>query len=658
MFQDLLRRVPLGSGKLFINARHYLAFLVAFLVILPAVLAAPGSGTGRGAVLADTAPAPYSSRLELHVLEEDLGPLPKGSLVGVYWITPAPGWYVYAHDPGPTGMPTTLQAMLAFQEEYLQVLYPPGIIKEDSLEPGMMVEAFVDPTPLFILLPDREDLADEEMLHVHLRMLLCSDRSCWPIDVREEHSLDELLDQIASREAELPEQQAWMDVLPSSSPGATRTPFVRTGTPGVAQPVQVAPGEFAPELLEPVSFQPGLEVRGLGKALLLAMLGGLILNLTPCVLPVVSLKLRGLIPDTSAGDMEIQRKAFRDHNQLFALGILTFFMFLAFLLSFTGMVWGQLFQNPTTVIVLATLLLALSLSLFGVFNLPVIDLKMGRKGDSSLSSEGQAYFTGMLATLLATPCSGPFLGGVLAWTLVQPPLVVAGVFFCVGLGMASPYFVVSFFPRLVRFLPRPGNWTLYLEKALGFLLLATCIYLLSFLPEEFLFPVLILFWVTGMAAWIWGGWTNLSHSAMRRWSIRAVALILVLAAGGWALTARPTTSEWEFFTADLYVDSLGRDRMLVEFTADWCPNCKFLEKTVLTPANLAPFQERYGLRLIRVDLTHDNPAGMALLRGLGSQSIPLVALFDHGERAMQPLILRDMFTLGQLEQAMQTAFSD
>ncbi|SMP43833.1 thiol:disulfide interchange protein DsbD [Desulfonatronum zhilinae] len=632
------------------------AWLFGSYLLLIGLGIALGAGIGPWERLArgDAAPAPYSSRLETYVLDEDFGLLPAGATVGVYWVTPAPGWYAYGHEPGATGMPTTLQAMLAPGEEYLRVLYPPGVVIEDSLEPGVMVEAFKEATPLFVVLPGEEVLRERDVLHVHLRMLLCSDRSCWPIDLREDHEVADLLKRTRHVSEDEPD---WTERLLTAAPGATTTPFVRPGSAS-APVTESALIEFAPERLEPVSFQPGLEVRGLGKALLLALLGGLILNLTPCVLPVVSLKLRGLIPDASSGDMESQRKAFRDHNQLFALGILTFFMILAFLLSLTGMVWGQIFQSPTTVIVLATLLLALSLSLFGVFNLPVIDLKMGRKGESSLSSEGQAYFTGMLATLLATPCSGPFLGGVLAWTLVQPPLVVAGVFFCVGLGMAAPYFVVSFFPNLVRFLPRPGNWTLYLEKALGFLLLATCIYLLTFLPGEFLFPVLILFWATGMASWIWGGWTNLSHSALRRWSIRAGALVLVLAAGGWALTAKPVSSDWEPFSSELYVQALGTDRMLVEFTAEWCPNCKFLEKTVLTPGNLAPFQDKYGLRLVKVDLTHDNPDGMALLRGLGSQSIPLVAIFDRGESAERPMILRDLFTLGQLEQALETALRD
>jgi thiol:disulfide interchange protein len=599
---------------------------------------------------------PFSSRMEFVRLESGLGPAPTDSLLGVYWITPAPGWYTYSHQPGSSGVSTTVQAMLAPGENYLQVYYPPGIIKEDSLEPGTMVEAFVDTTPIFLVLPDQLD--PEGVLHLRLRMLLCSERSCWPVDSQEELSLGRLQEQVVSMDRDQAGQAQWLNHFMDAIPGSTRTPFVRPTAP--AQPAQILADTILDRPLEPVSFQPGLEVRGLGKALLLALLGGLILNLMPCVLPVISLKLRGLIPDpdAAAGDLAGQRKAFRNHNQLFALGILTFFLFLAFLLSFTGMVWGQLFQNPATVIVLATLLLAMGLSLFGVFNLPVIDLKLGRKGQSSMSAEGQAYFTGILATLLATPCSGPFLGGVLAWSLVQPPLVVAGVFLCVGLGMASPYFVLSFFPSLVRFLPKPGNWTLHLEKILGFLLVGTCIYLLTFLPPEFLFPVLVLFWVTGLAAWIWGSWTNLSQTALRRWSIRLLALALVLIVGAWTLSSRLEISDWEPFSDELFAETLGQDRILVDFTADWCPNCKFLEKTVLTPGNLATLQEAFGLRLIKVDLTHEHTPGMELLRNLGSQSIPLVAIFERGEAAWQPLILRDLFTLGQLEQALAQAFQN
>jgi len=620
--------------------------LVAMLALL--LLAAVSSR-------AESAPPPFSGRLEMYRVQEDMGAVGAGSLIGVYWITPVPGWYAYGHEPGPTGIPTTMQAMLAPERDFLEVRYPQGVFKADSLEPDLMVEAYDQPTPLFILFPGLP--GEGEHLELHVRMLLCSDRSCWPVDEREEYDAAALRQLVVDLTPLQFAEADWQDQFLTATAGATRTPFVRKA---VQEPDSLAEDQlsaaFQADRLEPVPFQPGLEVRGLGKALLLALLGGLILNLTPCVLPVVSLKLRGLIPDASLGDLASQRKAFRDHNQLFALGILTFFMILAFVLSFTGMVWGQLFQNPTTVIVLATLLLALSLSLFGVFHLPVIDLKLGRKGQSSMSGEGQAYFTGMLATMLATPCSGPFLGGVLAWTLIQPPLVVAGVFLCVGLGMAAPYFVVSFFPSLVRFLPRPGNWTLYLEKALGFLLLATCIYLMTFLPEEFLFPVLILFWVTGMGAWIWGGWTNLSHSATRRWLIRAGALVLVLAAGAWALTAQPVTSDWEEFQAETYARMWGQERMLVEFTAEWCPNCKFLEKAVLTPENLAPLRDEYGLKLVKVDLTHESPAGMDLLRGLGSQSIPLVAIFERGEAANRPVILRDLFTTQQLRQALEFAF--
>ncbi|HDQ40052.1 MAG TPA: protein-disulfide reductase [Desulfonatronum sp.] len=626
-----------------------------FLAVAAAILLCGSVVASSVPTQAQTASPPYSSTLELIRLEDGLGSAPAGSLLGLYWITPDPGWYTYSHQPGSTGIPTTMQAMLAPGEKYLQVYYPPGIVKEDSLEPGTMVEAFVEPTPIFLVLPG--EMHPEDILHLRLRMLFCSERSCWPVDSREEFTFGQLQSLVTVFGHDQSRDTQWSKVFLNASPGSTKTPFAR---PAIPDQGLAAEAETIISTLEPISFQPGLEVRGLGKALALALLGGLILNLMPCVLPVISLKLRGLIPDpeAAAGDLAGQRKAFRNHNQLFALGILTFFLFLSFLLSLTGMVWGQLFQNPTTVIVLATLLLALGLSLFGVFNLPVIDLKLGRKGQSSMSAEGQAYFTGILATLLATPCSGPFLGGVLAWSLVQPPLVVAGVFLCVGLGMASPYFMLSFFPSLVRFLPKPGNWTLHLEKILGFLLVATCIYLLTFLPPEFLFPVLVLFWFTGLAAWIWGSWTTLSQSALRRWSIRLLAVALVVIVGAWTLSSRPVVSDWEAYSDELFAEILGQDRMLVDFTADWCPNCKFLEKTVLTPENLATLQQAYGVRLIKVDLTHEHAPGIDLLRGLGTQSIPMVAIFERGHASRSPLILRDLFTMGQLEQAMAQAFQE
>ncbi len=146
------------------------------------------------------------------------------------------------------------------------------------------------------------------------------------------------------------------------------------------------------------------------------------------------------------------------------------------MLGVTGSAWGALFQNKWLVLSVAAIILALSLSLFGLFHLPVIDLKFGSKNNNP---HVQAFFTGNLTTLLATPCSGPFLGGVLSWALIQGPVVIATVFISIGIGMALPYLLLALNPGLSRFLPKSGPWIEFVEKGIAFFLIATAFYLVS-----------------------------------------------------------------------------------------------------------------------------------------------------------------------------------
>lgn len=162
--------------------------------------------------------------------------------------------------------------------------------------------------------------------------------------------------------------------------------------------------------------QESLEPTALGTALFLGLLAGLILNVMPCVLPVLTMKVSALL-SSSGYETEGQRLAhFREHNVLFAAGILTWFLVLAFCVGALGLAWGGLFQNTHLVYGLLILVFLLSLSLFDVFTLPVLDFKVG----ASRNPKTQAYLTGLVATLLATPCSGPLLGGVLGWAALQP----------------------------------------------------------------------------------------------------------------------------------------------------------------------------------------------------------------------------------------------
>jgi thiol:disulfide interchange protein len=554
----------------------------------------------------------------------------------VLWIQPGPDWYAYSHVPGPTGQPTVAQVELLPSGEQLPVLYPPGQEKADTFEPGVIVSTYQGRTPLFVRLPDftQERLEAE----ARIQLLLCSETSCLP--VRETLAISQ---DLAASPPPVAGTLPWWGLYQSL---AKEDQAVRPETPSADGIIP----DFKPRY-----FLQGLEVEGLAKAMLLAFLAGLLLNVMPCVLPVLALKVRAMFPPGERDDG--RRYRFRLHNIFYSMGVMTFFTVLALLAAFAGMAWGELFQSPAALTVMTAVVFVFGLSLLEVFRLPFIPV--GPKGPVLSRSIGvEGYLTGILATLLATPCSGPFLGGVLAWSLFQPPLVIAVVFLSIGFGMASPFILAALFPAASRLIPTPGSWMIRLEQAFGLVLMITTVYLLSLLPSERVMRVLVLLWFLAVAAMLWGKWTSLSQSALRRRSIRAVAIGLAVI--GLLIGLRTTVAEvhWREFDQAEFVRMLGRERMVVDFTADWCPNCKFLERTVLRDKNLSRWKERYGFVAIKVDLTRENPAGTRLLREMGSQSIPLVALFPATGEGSEPLVLRDLFTTAQFEEALEKTFGD
>ncbi len=608
--------------------------------------------------LNDTAPVsqrlPYEAHWELFRLSS----APE-DLLAVLWVEPDPNIHAYAHEPGSAmAKPTNLKVTVKPENIRTTISYPPGTPKQDPLFPEGSVDLYEKPTPLFVTLHGAAS-AESLTLDGRLNMLLCSDKSCWYVDAPRSKSWTNLRqDNLADAGT-----QAWWGIYASLSTPATPpiTEPVATSEPAPA-PVAPAP-EPAPQELEnssgwldtlqiaPRYFQMELEVSGLAKAILFGLLAGFILNFMPCVLPVVSLKLSSLMAVSGLEDKSKRTRHFREHNIFFSLGILSYFLLLGVVFGLADLAWGQLFQQAGAMMILMALVFVLGLSLFGVFDLPVLDLKTGI--DTSKSPRLQALFTGLLATLLATPCSGPFLGGVLGWTLNRPPETVIMVFISIGLGMALPYITMIFFPGLVRIFPRPGGWNVHLERVVGFFLMATALYLFTILPESYEVRALVLLWCAGLAAWIWGKWTTLSDSRRKRWSVRALALAVMLGAGLFALSTPGPLAHWKPFNEQQFRQELGKRPLLVDFTADWCPNCKFLELSVLTPKNLTKWRDAHGLVLLQADMTQDNPAAEILLRKLGSNSIPVVALFPAGDQSAAPLVLRDLFTTSQLQKALK-----
>lgn len=572
------------------------------------------------------------------------------------------GYHAYANKAGEGGRPTQLNFIL---EGFgaVPVLYPAGAPQKDSFDPSLTLNVYSGPVSLLAILPAH---MDSRGYAATLDMLLCSSRNCTPIEnsftgtVPENPPLLAALPwhtQASSLLANEGDSLGALTLEQGASPPPVFDEEEQSRTRIAPAPRQDSPDKAANpddfELgLHPLYVDDSLEVYSLGRALILGILAGLILNAMPCVLPVLTLKVSGLLLLGYAEDKRKMRD-FRLHNLCFAAGIFTLFTFLAFLLGLADMMWGQLFQNQYILLAMLLLVFLMGLSMLGVFTLPAFDLRLGENTKSPLL---KSYLTGLVSTFLATPCSGPLLGGVLAWAFAQPLHVLVAVFWSVGIGMGLPYLAFSICPALASFLPRPGKWMKIFENCLGFLLLATALYLLYILPEERRIQILCVLLLASFCAWLWGTFCGLDASHLRR-RLCGAGGILLLAFGAWlALRPEAPAPDWRAFAPEIFAHELGRRPMLVEFTADWCPNCKFLEASVLTDKNVSLWQKKYGLELIRVDLTRSNPFAESLLAQLGSRSIPLTALFPRGERSRKPLVLRDVYGPDTLQQAMSQAF--
>jgi thiol:disulfide interchange protein DsbD len=243
----------------------------------------------------------------------------------------------------------------------------------------------------------------------------------------------------------------------------------------------------------------------------------------------------------------------------------------------------------------------------------------------------------------------------MAWTLRQSPPLIFVIFASMGLGMAAPYIILAISPAALRWLPRPGPWLGHFERLMGFALLATVVYLLTILPGEMRVWVVLFCLFLGLGLYIWGQMTTLRDSTRRRVMVRIVALLVIV--GGWWLSLHvfPPMSQpdsltsgdrlsWEPYTLEkLFAAAAAQRWVVVDFTADWCPNCVLVERATLQDHRVRQaFRDRNAL-LLKADLTRDNPQAKLLLERMGSRSIPFLAVFPPGERFWQPFFLRDIY---------------
>lgn len=423
-------------------------------------------------------------------------------------------------------------------------------------------------------------------------------------------------------------------------------------TPPVVEAAKSATGSAAGP---PVTVASSVDLHELAVELWFAFLGGLILNLMPCVLPVISLKLLSFLDQ--AGE---SRGRVLSLNIWYSIGLISVFLVLGALAATVKQAWGEQFTLPWFKVGLTGLVFAMALSFLGVWEIPIPGFMGTGRANELQAKEGAsgAFFKGVFATLLATPCSGPFLAPVFGYVLTQPAAVAYGVFGAIGLGMASPYLVVGAFPELLRFLPRPGAWMETFRQIMAFLLLGTVVYLFTTLKPTYFVPTLTFLVGLWFAAWLIGRTpiTAAPQTRMMAWvaAIGSAALVGTLA---FTLLLVEPKLAWQPFSPNAVAQARQEGKtVMIDFSANWCLTCKANLKFSVETDEVRKLVDRNGVVTLLADWTDRSPAIKDAINQLGYNSIPLLVIYPAGSRPDEkPIVLPDLITesrvLAALEQA-------
>jgi thiol:disulfide interchange protein DsbD len=397
-----------------------------------------------------------------------------------------------------------------------------------------------------------------------------------------------------------------------------------------------------------------------------AFLGGLILNLMPCVLPVLSLKVFSLIKH--AGD---EAGGAWKQGVAFTAGVLVSFWILAGLLialesAGNHLGWGFQMQSPGFVLALVFLFFLLGLNLFGVFELGTSLVGLDAKATSHLGGLPSSFANGALATLAATPCTAPFMGSAVGFAAQQPAAISLLVFTALALGMAAPYLALTTFPGALRLVPKPGAWMETLKQFMGFLLMGTVIFLVYVFgaltgPDSV--PMLLgALLLAAVAAWIFGRASSPLREPVTRiaWTLIALALLVAAIGEGIKLThdtppaANASASDgWQPWSPAAVQQALAQGRpVFVDFTAAWCLSCKVNEQVALDVDSTRKLFSDKHVALFRGDWTHSDPQISETLRQFNRNGVPLYLVYSPRNPAT-PQVLPEVLTPGVVQDALQ-----
>jgi len=666
---------------------------------------------------AAAAPDAVKPRVELRLLVDPTPAPGRVARVGVLF-TLDPGWHVYWRNPGEAGLPTRL----AFELEGAElgpVAWPaPAVFREPDA--GLTSYGYADTVLLASNLVRLGPPGAGRQLRATADFLICNDQ-CIPGEVELVRDLDQALAE--ANGAAAARTHALFEEFAARVPQSAAALGVDVGIDGIERPARagepvrarlsvhgaVASAAFIPESSHALATSAAtgngpltlavegadarlsgvLELRGpdggvrfvaldlplepapaggatsLAAALALALVGGLILNLMPCVLPVLALKAFGLAELGGRSRREVAA-----HGLGYVAGIETTLLALAALVialraAGTYVGWGFQFQEPRFALAISLVLVGFALNLFGVFEIGA-PTSLAGVGEQA-SGWRRSFFDGLLAVVLATPCSAPFLGTAVGFAFAGSAATVALIFAAIGLGLAAPIAAVALVPATARFMPRSGPWMAKLRAALGFALLASACWTLWIFGRsagvDALAGALALCVALGVSVWVYGLFQAAERGGRGLVLATAIALAalfalspLWLAPSADPVAATPggdAEAAWKRFDRDAIAAELAGGRpVFVDFTATWCLTCAVNERTVIASAPVKDALARQGYALFRADWTRRDESIRRELARFGRAGVPLYVVYDPATPDA-PRVLSELLTVEGLLDALR-----
>ncbi len=406
------------------------------------------------------------------------------------------------------------------------------------------------------------------------------------------------------------------------------------------------------------------------KFILFAFTGGLLLNVMPCVLPILSMRALNLINQSKNDNRSIFISA-----MLYGLGVLVSLLVLAVIviaLKFTGQLagWGFQFQNPVFVSVLMVTIFIFSLSLFDVFLINPPGMNSMVRAASKKGYIG-SFFNGIFAVLLATPCTAPFLGSALGFAFSQSATFILLSFTAIGAGFALPFILLGLWPAAIKALPKPGKWMDTFKELMGFLLLGTVVYLFSTLRYEVdsdgQLKVLLYLLTAAFIAWIYGKLSSPASKVRTSKAAFAGAVILLILSGVYFLDFHKGTGEstavqeqvsevkegWELFSPENLKQHIDKgNAVLVQFSAKWCTVCKVNDRVIFNSEKGKTFFRERDIALLYGDYTSRDPVIGEWIRMYGKAGVPVYAYYPPGSSDYK--VLPEILTWNIIENAVKT----